>query len=112
MAGLNGLLLDLHGAVYIGSLCVVLGFCMAVFNWTFLIAGYDDSTEIPATVAGRMVGGFMMLIGTVTASYGVILTRYGPPDWIGLLLALFVLAVTGQLIYRLNTYERAETDGS
>ena len=103
MAGLNGLLLDLHGAVYIGGLCVVLGFCMAVFNWTFLIAGYDGST-IPEGVAGRMVGGFMLLIGVLTTSYGVLLTEYEPPNWLGLVLAVFVLAATGGLVYRLNTY--------
>ncbi|MFT4946917.1 MAG: hypothetical protein ACI8TL_001155 [Natronomonas sp.] len=105
MAGLDGLLLDLHGAVYIGGLCVVLGVCMAVFKWTFLIAGYDDSAEIPEAVAGRMVGGFMVLIGVVTGGYGVVLTEYSPPDWVGLPLALFVLVATGYLVYRLNTYE-------
>lgn len=98
------LLLDLHGAVYIGGFCVVLGFCMAVFKWTFLIAGYDDS-EIPDAVAGRLIGSFMFTIGVGTGAYGFALTRYNPPDWIGLVLALAVLIATGLLIYRLNTYE-------
>ncbi|MXR51834.1 hypothetical protein GRX03_09475 [Halovenus sp. WSH3] len=97
------LLLDLHGAVYIGGLCVVLGVCMAVFNWTFLIAGYDES-EIPDRVAGRLVGLFMFGIGVVTAGYGAALTRYRLPDWTGLVLAVGVLFATGQLIYRLNTW--------
>ena len=97
------LLLDLHGAVYIGGFCVVLGFCMAVFNWTFLIAGYEDS-EIPDRVAGRLVGSFMLGVGVATGAYGYALTRYDPPDWIGLALALTVLVATGWLLYRLNTY--------
>jgi uncharacterized membrane protein YfcA len=104
MAGLDGLLLDLHGAVYIGALCLVLGVCMAVFKWTFLIAGYDDSS-IPDRMAGRMVGAFLILVGLVTAGYGVALTQYRPPEWIGLVIAVAVIAGTGQLIYRLNTYE-------
>jgi hypothetical protein len=104
MAGLDGLLIDLHGATYIGALCLVLGVCMAVFNWTFLIAGYDESS-IPDRVAGRMVGSFLVGVGLVTAGYGVALTNYNPPEWIGLLIAVAVIAATGQLIYRLNTYE-------
>ena len=104
MAGPDGLLIDLHGAVYIGALCLVLGVCMAVFQWTFLIAGYDDS-PIPDAVAGRMVGVFLILVGLITASYGVALTQYRPPEWIGLLIAIAVIAATARLIYRLNTYE-------
>lgn len=111
MAGMEELLLDLHGAVYVGGLCVVLGFCIAIFNWTFLIAGYDES-EIPDSVVSRLVGGFMLGVGAVTALYGYALTRYQPPDWIGLVLALGVLVGTGRLIYRLNTYEADESGAS
>ena len=104
MAGLDGLLIELHGAVYIGALCFVLGVCMAAFNWTFLIAGYDDAS-IPDRVAGRMVGTFLVGVGLVTSGYGVALTQYSPPEWIGLLIAVAVITGTGRLIYRLNTYE-------
>lgn len=109
MAGLDGVLIDLHGAVYVGAICVVLGLCMAAFNWTFLIAGYDD-LDIPKTVAGRMVGSSLLAIGALTVGYGVILTEYAPPDWVGLMLTAVVLAVTGRLIYRLNTYEPTDSD--
>jgi uncharacterized membrane protein YfcA len=111
MAGLDGLLIDFHGAVYVGALCAVLGLCMAAFNWTFLIAGYDDS-DIPQRVAGRMVGGSLLIIGVLTVGYGVILTKYAPPDWVGLTLTAVILAVAGQLIYRLNTYDPTDSDST
>jgi hypothetical protein len=57
-----------------------------------------------------MVGGSLFIIGSLTVGYGVLLTEYAPPDWVGLLLTAVVLAVTGRLIYRLNTYEPTDGD--
>jgi len=94
---------------YLGSVFVVFGYLLAVHEWAFLVAGYDDSSGIPREVVTDMVGRFALLVGLATIGFGAILRGSGAFDRYGPVFAVIVFLATFGLIYRLNAHARRET---
>ncbi len=88
-----------------GGLLVALGYLIRFRGWTFLIAGYDDSVDIPADLAANATGNTMLRIGLGTVALGILEAVSDPPEVVWLVYIVAVTVDTARLVYRLNTYE-------
>lgn len=95
-------LLEAPGPIWIGLGLLVLGSLIRFGQWTFLIAGYDESTAVSEPVLARLVGSFVLRVGVVTVLFGYVAMQTRPASWLGLTVAALVVVATGRLIYRLH----------
>ena len=89
----------------VGAVLTVLGALIKFGGWTFLIAGYDDSTSVPEDVAANMVGNTVVRLGVAILAVGAIGAVSSVPSFAGPLLAVVIAIAVVRLLYRLNTYD-------
>lgn len=93
-----------------GAVLVALGALIRFGGWTFLIAGYDESSPVPKEVAASMVGSTVLRLGIAVVAFGVLAAVSALPEYAGAALGAVVLLAVGQLLYRLNTYTPEATE--
>jgi len=89
----------------VGAVLSALGALITFGGWTFLIAGYDESTPVPEDVAATMVGNTVLRLGVALLAVGAVGAVSGVPSFAGPLLAVVIVVAVGRLLYRLNTYD-------
>lgn len=92
------------------ALLLVIGYLIAYREATMLVAGYDESSDVPADVAAELVGTLTLGVGVATAAVGVALTL---TDAFGLVVVGYtalVVAATVATVYRLWTYPSPESN--
>lgn len=99
--------LELPGAVFVGFALLALGLPIKFGQWTFLIAGYDESAAVPNSVIADLVGNFLLQVALVTLGFGYYLTQNSPDSWVALLFVVLVALGIWRLMYRLHSYETA-----
>jgi hypothetical protein len=100
MFGLSATAVGYLGA---GALLLVLGYLIRFREWTFLIAGYDATAEVPSSVAASITGNTVLRIGIAAVVVGLAFAVTDPPALTSTIYTVVVLAVV-RLLYRLNTY--------
>lgn len=98
--------LDTPGTIFVGVGLLVLGSLIRFRQWTFLIAEYNESTDIPRAVAATLVGNFFLRVGIVALVFGYVLTQAYASPWLAPLFGILVTLDTGRLVYRFSTDER------
>lgn len=97
-----------EGWFAVGGLFLVLAYLIKVREWTFLIAGYDETVNIPRGLAANVVGNFILRVGIAAVVIGVVGTVMEISN-LGLIFAAVVIIDLIRVIYRLNTYVPPES---
>jgi hypothetical protein len=88
-----------------GALVTALGACIRFAGWTWLLAGYSESTSpVPDDAVRDLAGNTVFRVGIAVFAFGVLASLTDPPSYLAPVVgALIVLAVV-RLLYRLNTW--------
>ncbi|WP_255150091.1 DUF3784 domain-containing protein [Halorarius halobius] len=92
-----------------GTVVTLLGWLIKFQGWTFLVAGYDSSTEIPEDVVRDISGSTILRVGIATAAIGLIRLVTDVPVGLRLLFGALVVVAVLRMIYRVRSYESADT---
>ncbi|WP_115862816.1 hypothetical protein [Halorussus litoreus] len=88
----------------VGALLVALGALIKFRQWTFLLAGYDQTSPVPDDFVADVAGNTILRIGLAAVGLGVAFTLADPPSYLATVFEVAVLLAVGRLIYRLHTY--------
>jgi hypothetical protein len=88
----------------VGTVLTAVGALIRFGGWTFLIAGYDESTALPEDVATSVVGNTVLRLGVAVIAFGVLTAVTSLPEYAVSLLGVVILAAVVRMLYRLNTY--------
>ncbi|WP_135534083.1 hypothetical protein [Halostella pelagica] len=88
-----------------GVFVTVLGALMKFAGWTWLLAGYSESTSpVPDDVVQDMAGNTILRVGIAVFVFGVLASVMEPPSYLGIVVGAVVLLAVVRLLYRLNTW--------
>lgn len=92
-------------ALLAGFAILILGYLIKYQEWTFLIAGYDASTEVPKSLAANIVGNLAIRVGVATMLFGVFAAVTSIPQAVAFAFAALIFLTVARAIYRLQTYQ-------
>jgi hypothetical protein len=88
-----------------GGIVVVFGTLVKFVGWTWLLAGYSESTSpVPDDVVQDMAGNTLLRVGIAVTAFGVIASVTDVPSYLSLLIEATILVAVLRLLYRLNTW--------
>lgn len=90
--------------VVVGTLLTLAGALIKFRGWTFLLAGYDSSSEVPDAVVADIAGSTVLRVGIATAALGVVMVRTDLPSTLRLLFGTAVVVAVLRMVYRVRTY--------
>jgi hypothetical protein len=93
----------------VGALLVVLGGLIKYAGWTFLLAGYDQTSAVPDEFVANVAGNTILRVGLATVAVGAIVTVADPPSFVLILFTVIVFLAVARLVYRLNTHAPNES---
>lgn len=88
----------------VGAVLTVAGSLIKFLGWTFLLAGYDETSSVPDEVISDMAGNTVLRIGLATIAFGIIASIVDIPSYLPLVFELVILIAVLRLLYRLHTY--------
>ncbi|GAB6862510.1 hypothetical protein ACFR97_17105 [Haloplanus litoreus] len=92
-----------------GLVLLIAGVLIKFRGWTFLLAGYDETSPVPDEVVADVAGNSILRIGLAAIVLGVLIVSTDVPPYLpGVFGGIIVLAVV-RMIYRLRTYTPANT---
>ena len=107
MLGLGPRALQWLGA---GALVTLSGVLIKYVGWTWLLAGYSESTSpVPDEVVRDIAGNTVLRIGIALLGVGALAAVTDLPSSLGLVVAAAVVLAVARLIYRLNTWSPQDT---
>ena len=93
-----------------GLLVTVLGALIKFAGWTWVLAGYSESTSpIPDDVVRDMAGNTILRVGIAVFVFGVIASVTEPPYYLELTFGMVIVLAVLRLLYRLNTWSPSQT---
>ena len=88
-----------------GAFVTLLGALVKFAGWTWLVAGYSESTSpVPDDVVREMAGNAVLRVGIAVVVSGSLSAVTDPPRYLGPVVAIAIALEVGRLLYRLNTY--------
>jgi hypothetical protein len=107
MLGLGPRALQWLGA---GALVALLGVLIKFVGWTWLLAGYSESTSpVPDEVVRDIAGNTVLRIGIALLGIGALAAVTDLPSSLNLVVAAVVVLAVARLVYRLNTWSPQDT---
>ena len=95
-----------------GGLVVALGALIRFAGWTWLVAGYHESTSpLPGDVVRVLAGNTILRIGFAGVLFGIVGIVTDPPPYLALGIGAVILVDVLRLVYRLNTDRSGEANG-
>jgi len=91
----------------VGGVLLAFAYLIKIREWTFLIAGYDDTVHVPQKIAASIVGNFLGRVGVTSIIIGIItaiLSSNSRTGGLSLVFAVVVAIDLMRVVYRLNTY--------
>jgi len=95
-----------------GGVLTVLGALIRFRGWTFLLAGYDETSRVPDDVVRQVAGNTVLRVGIAVVAFGLVTAVTDPPRVLGVVLASAILVAVLRLVYRLNTWPPDPTSGT
>jgi hypothetical protein len=93
-----------------GAFVVFLGGLVKFAGWTWLLAGYSESTPaVPDGVVRDVAGNTILRVGVAVLSVGVLAAVTDPPPYLGVVVGGVILLDVGRLLYRLNAGSPSRT---
>lgn len=88
-----------------GASIMLLGSPIKFAGWTWLLAGYSESTSpVPDDVVQDVAGNTILRVGIAVFVFGVLASVTDPPSYLGLMVGAAIVLVVLRLLYRLNTW--------
>jgi hypothetical protein len=92
-----------------GVLVTTLGVLIKYVGWTWLLAGYSESSSsVPDDVVRDIAGNTVLRIGTALLTVGVLAAVTTLPAYIDVVVGGVIVLAVARLIYRLNTWSPSE----
>lgn len=88
----------------VGLLLLILGVLIRFRGWTFLLAGYDESSSIPDDVVQVIAGNTVLRVSIAALAVGVLMSVMNPPSYLTVLVGIVIVLDVLRMIYRLNTW--------
>jgi hypothetical protein len=96
-----------------GLLVASFGALIKFAGWTWLLAGYSESTsKVPDNVVRDIAGNTLLRLGIAVFIFGVITSVIDLPGYVLILVTGIILVAVGRLIYRLNTWSPPNRDSN
>ena len=93
-----------------GALVTGLGALVKFAGWTWLLAGYSESTSpVPETVVRDVAGNTLLRVGVALLAFGVLAGLMALPSYFDLVLGGAIVLAVARLVYRLNTWSPNQT---
>ncbi|MCU4717762.1 hypothetical protein [Halapricum hydrolyticum] len=93
-----------------GAIVAVLGGLVKFVGWTWLLAGYSESTSpVPDDVVRDIAGNTLLRVGIAVAAIGVLSSVTDPPSYFGLLVEAAILVAVLRMFYQLYTWTPTQT---
>jgi hypothetical protein len=92
-----------------GIAVTIAGSLIKFAGWTFLVAGYDESSPVPDDVIADMAGNTVFRIGLAVTVFAVIASVTDMPSYLPLVIEGAILLAVLRLLYRLHTYSPNDT---
>jgi len=93
-----------------GALVTGLGALIRFAGWTWLLAGYSESSSpVPDTVVRDIAGNTLLRVGIALFAFGVLAGLRTLPSYLDLVLGAAIGLAVARLLYRLNTWSPDRT---
>jgi len=93
-----------------GAFVILLGGLIKFAGWTWLLAGYSESTSsVSDAVVQDVAGNTILRVGIAVFAIGVLATVMALPAYLEPIVGVVILVDVGRMIYRLNTWSPAQT---
>ena len=93
----------------VGVLLTIAGGLIRFGGWTFLLAGYDETSPVPDDVVRAVAGNTVLRIGIAVFVVGALSSVADPPSHLGLLVGGIVVLDVLRMLYRVNTWSSQAT---
>jgi len=95
-----------------GVFVTILGVLVKSAGWTWLLAGYSESTStVPDDIVQDMAGNTLLRVGITVFVFGVLASVTTLPSYLELVVGAVILLAILRLVYRLNTWSPRTADG-
>jgi hypothetical protein len=96
-----------------GVLVTLLGILIKFAGWTWLLAGYSESTSaVPDEVVQDLAGSTLLRIGIALLAVGVLAVVTTLPTYLTIVVAVGIMLAVARLLYRLNTWSPSQNTRS
>jgi hypothetical protein len=93
----------------VGGLLTIVGALIKFRGWTFLLAGYDETSPVPDDVVQDVAGNTVLRVGIAVFAFGSLVSVMNLPSYLGVLVGAVIVLDVLRLIYRLNTWSPQAT---
>jgi len=93
----------------VGALLTIAGVLIKIRGWTFLLAGYDESSTVPDDVVQDVAGNTILRAGIAVFVVGIIDSVMNPPSYLGVLVGAAIVLDVLRMVYCVNTYTPTQT---
>lgn len=84
---------------------LVLGALIKFVGWTWLLAGYSESTSpVLDEVLRDLAGNTILRVGIAVFAFGVLASMMELPSYLEIMVGAIILVAVLRLLYRLNTW--------
>lgn len=93
-----------------GLFVTVLGALIKFAGWTWLLAGYSESTSpVPDDVVQDLAGNTILRVGIAVFVVGVLASVTDLPPYLNAVVGAAIVVAVLRLLYRLNTWSSSQT---
>jgi putative flippase GtrA len=90
-----------------GLVLLIVGVLIKFRGWTFLLAGYDETSPVPDEVVADVAGNTILRIGLAAIVLGVLIVITNVPSYLPTAFGGIIVLAVVRMIYRLRTYSPA-----
>jgi len=88
----------------VGGLLTLAGALIRFRGWTFLLAGYDETSSISDDVVRGVAGNTVLRVGIAVFAVGLLASVTNLPSYLGLAVGALVVLDVVRMVYRVNTF--------
>lgn len=93
-----------------GAFVLVFGALIKFAGWTWLLAGYSESTSpVPEDVVRDIAGNTVLRVGIAVFVFGVLASVMELPSYLEIVVGAIILVAVLRLLYRLNTWSPSQS---
>lgn len=92
-----------------GLVLLTAGALIKFRGWTFLLAGYDETSPVPDEVVADIAGNTILRIGIAAIALGILIITIDIPSYLPVVFGGLIFLAVVRMIYRIRTYTPTDT---